>query len=188
MMLFMLTRRGRRGRLWQYHPAVLLQSTTLWSMLHEILITPYVAATALGSGTTTKCVAPTFAAVACGRKLQHLLQLWSYWPLCPKLSYTKAEPYVSPPGTCQPPTSWSTEGCYCQTWSCELHHSWGYSHGGTSSRMYIFPEQIPNCHFIWLWCYSWLHQWKACIQKYQLIIEHTNTPYMISTPGGNIIT
>jgi hypothetical protein len=29
---------------------------------------------------------------------------------------------------------------------------------------------------------------KAYTQKYQLAIEHTNTPYMISTPGGNVIT
>jgi hypothetical protein len=28
----------------------------------------------------------------------------------------------------------------------------------------------------------------ACTQKCQLVIEHMNTPYMILTPGGNIIT
>jgi hypothetical protein len=29
---------------------------------------------------------------------------------------------------------------------------------------------------------------KACTQKYQLTIKYTNTPYMISTPEGKIIT
>jgi hypothetical protein len=28
----------------------------------------------------------------------------------------------------------------------------------------------------------------ACTQKHQLVIEHMLTPYMISTPGGKIIT
>jgi hypothetical protein len=29
---------------------------------------------------------------------------------------------------------------------------------------------------------------KACTQRYRLAIEHTNTPYVISTPGGRVIT
>jgi hypothetical protein len=29
---------------------------------------------------------------------------------------------------------------------------------------------------------------KACTQKCQFIIEHKSTPYMILTPGGNVIT
>jgi hypothetical protein len=29
---------------------------------------------------------------------------------------------------------------------------------------------------------------KACTQRYRLAIEPTNTPYMISTPGGRVIT
>jgi predicted aspartyl protease len=29
---------------------------------------------------------------------------------------------------------------------------------------------------------------KACTQKCQLVIEHMSTPYMILTPGGNVIT
>jgi hypothetical protein len=29
---------------------------------------------------------------------------------------------------------------------------------------------------------------KACTQKYQLVIEHIITPYLIHTPGGNIAT
>jgi hypothetical protein len=29
---------------------------------------------------------------------------------------------------------------------------------------------------------------KACTQRYQLAIEPTNTPYVISTPGGRVIT
>jgi hypothetical protein len=29
---------------------------------------------------------------------------------------------------------------------------------------------------------------KACSQKYQLTIESIRTPYMIRTPGGNVIT
>jgi hypothetical protein len=29
---------------------------------------------------------------------------------------------------------------------------------------------------------------KACTEKYQLDVHHGNTPYMISTPGGKIVT
>jgi hypothetical protein len=29
---------------------------------------------------------------------------------------------------------------------------------------------------------------KACAQKYQMTIESIKTPYMIRTPGGNVIT
>jgi hypothetical protein len=29
---------------------------------------------------------------------------------------------------------------------------------------------------------------KACAQKYQMTIEGIKTPYMIRTPGGNVIT
>jgi predicted aspartyl protease len=29
---------------------------------------------------------------------------------------------------------------------------------------------------------------KACTQRHQLTIEPTNTPYVISTPGGRVIT
>jgi hypothetical protein len=133
-------RKARKGRLWQPHLIVLLQSNG-WCMLpttptYHISINissssglpptsvPAAVGSTKGSTTTITCATST-CTTGCWRKLwQHLLQLWSYRPLCMRVHRSKEAHGSGPP---QPPTSWSTKGCCCQDRSCELHHTGGYS-------------------------------------------------------------
>jgi hypothetical protein len=85
-----------------------------------------------------------------------------------------------------PSTPWLAEDRHYQDWLCELHHHGRYSRGQTGSHRYIFFKRIPRCHFVRFWCYSKFHQ--QGMHKCQLTIKHFITPYMISSPGGRIIT
>jgi hypothetical protein len=74
-------------------------------------------------------------------------------------------------GPHHPPALWSAEGGHCKDMPHQLHYMGDIPNGE--------PVLTGANHDFII---------KACTQKHQLSIEYLHTPYMISTPGGKILS
>jgi hypothetical protein len=85
-----------------------------------------------------------------------------------------------------PSATWSTEGGRCKDRSRQLHHHGGHVRGLASPRRYVFNEYPTVVLFNSGATHNFIS--RACTQRYQLSIQHVDTPYLISTPGGRVVT
>jgi hypothetical protein len=81
----------------------------------------------------------------------------------------------------------SVEGGHCKERSCQLHHRGGYPEDeqvlAVTFSLNGYPVVILFDSGATLDFIS-----RACTQKHQLDIQHSDSPYMISTPRGSVAT
>jgi hypothetical protein len=114
----------------------------------------------------------------------HLLQQWSLMPLCSRVHRAEEECHSMPPYS---PNTWSVEGGHCKDRSCQLHHRGGYPEG---EQVLVGTFSLNGYPVVILFDSAATHDFisRACTQNHQLDIQHSDSPYMISTPRGRVAT
>jgi hypothetical protein len=175
------TRRPRRGRPWQLHLVVLLQSTR-WC-------------TPTAPLTTTTTSISTIIISSSG--LPAHLSISTPPPPPPTARATSGHVCFNYGQTshfacdCTAPKKNNTQGhqkvAIAKTGRINYTTMEDISKG---EQVLMGTFSLNGYHVVILFDFGATHDFisKACTQKCQLVIEHMHTPYMISTPGGKVFT